>query len=154
MRERGDVDWHDITLIFCGGRVHLEHVHSIMILQLREEWSRYAVGHITERLCSKLAEGRIAGCLFSTERGNLLRNGKDKHESLGGGHGITADTARATSMGAATCAWRHGGHEEGVWVVMLHGTTSPFCPHAFLQGELQGVTAYLSCLFSTEVATC
>jgi hypothetical protein len=29
-----------ITHIFCGGRVHLEHVHdSVMILQLHEEWS-------------------------------------------------------------------------------------------------------------------
>jgi hypothetical protein len=67
-----------------------------MILQLCEEWDMYAVGRIAERLCSELAEGRIAGCLFSTECGNLLRTGKGKHESLGGVHGITAaDTARA-----------------------------------------------------------
>jgi hypothetical protein len=37
------VEWHDITHLFCGGRVRLACVHSVTIMRLHWEWSMCAV---------------------------------------------------------------------------------------------------------------
>jgi len=102
-----DAEWHNITHLFCDGRVRLEHGDSVRFLRLE-------VVHLQDdegaTFCASVcvATGRRVaslGCVFSTECDNLsadtvramrehvgvTSNGNGEDEPLGGVHGIRAE---------------------------------------------------------------